>query len=53
MAVVHQAALLVLALQEEQLDLVGQVVDLRDQPRLRTVRDFPAIQGIFYKYYNC
>ena len=42
-AVVHQAALLVLALQEEKLDLVGQIVNLGNQSGLGAVRHLSAI----------
>ena len=40
--VVHEAGLLVLALEEEELDLVSEAVDLGHQPRLGAVRHLPA-----------
>ena len=40
--VVHEAWLLVLALEEEELDLVSEAVDLGHQPRLGAVRHLPA-----------
>ena len=40
--VVHEAGLLVLALEEEELYLVSEAVDLGHQPRLGAVRHLPA-----------
>ena len=40
--VVHEPWLLVLALEEEELDLVSEAVDLGHQPRLGAVRHLPA-----------
>ena len=41
--VVHEAALLVLTLQEEKLDLMSEIVNLRDEAGLRAVCHLPAI----------
>ena len=42
-AVVHEAALLVLTLKEEKLDLMSEIVNLRDEAGLGAVCHLPAM----------